>query len=62
MALEGAQDGVWDRADAHLEGSAVLYEVRLGPYPSIEAAREISGVIRETFGLAPTLVVETESE
>ena len=40
----------------------VLYQVRIGPYPSIETAREAAAVIRESFGLAPTVVVETESE
>jgi len=40
----------------------VLHEIRLGPYPSVEAAREAAGVIREAFGLAPTVVVETEGE
>ncbi len=65
-----ATDSLQQLIDAGYDGAlisgdtdgTVLYEVRLGPYPSIEAAREVAGVIRETFGLAPTVVVETESE
>ena len=65
-----ATDSLQQLIDAGFDGTlvsgdtdgTVLYEVRLGPYPSIEAAREVSGVIRETFGLAPTVLVETESE
>jgi len=65
-----ATDSLQQLIDAGYDGTlvsgdtdgTVLYEVQLGPYPSIEAAREVAGVIRETFGLAPTVVVETESE
>ncbi len=65
-----ATDSLQQLIDAGYDGTlvsgdtdgTVLYEVQLGPYPSIEAAREVAGVIRESFGLAPTVVVETESE
>jgi len=65
-----ATDSLQQLIDAGFDGTlvsgdtdgTVVYEIRLGPYPSIEAAREVAGVVRETFGLAPTLLVETESE
>ncbi len=57
--IDAGYDGTLVSGDTD---GTVLYEVQLGPYPSIEAAREVAGVIRETFGLAPTVVVETESE
>jgi general secretion pathway protein D len=57
--IDAGYDGALVSGDTN---GTVLYEVQLGPYPSIEAAREVAGVIRETFGLAPIVVVETESE
>ncbi|GAG17636.1 unnamed protein product, partial [marine sediment metagenome] len=57
--IDAGYDGTLISGDRH---GTVLHEIRLGPYPSIEAAREASGVIRGAFGLAPTVVVETESE
>jgi hypothetical protein len=57
--IDAGYDGTLISGD---RDGTVFHQVRLGPYPSIEAAREASGVIREAFGLAPTVVVETESE
>ena len=57
--IDAGYDGTLISGD--MDGT-VLHEIRLGPYPSIEAAREVAGVIREAFGLAPTVVVETEGE
>ena len=68
--LRATTDSLREMIDAGYDGTlvsgdddgTVLHEIHLGPYPSIEAAREVAGVIREAFGLAPTVVVETESE
>jgi general secretion pathway protein D len=57
--IDAGYDGTLISADR--EGT-ILFEVRLGPYPSMESAREAAGVIRESFGLAPSVVVETEGE
>jgi type II secretory pathway component GspD/PulD (secretin) len=65
-----ATDSLRELIDAGYDGTLisgetngmVLYEVHVGPYPSVEAAREVAGVIRDAFGLAPTVVVEAESE
>ena len=57
--IDAGYDGSLISADMN---GTVLHEVRLGPYPGIEAAREVAGTIREAFGLAPTVVVETERE
>jgi general secretion pathway protein D len=57
--IDAGYDGTLISADRN---GTILYEVRLGPYPSMESAREAAGVIRESFGLAPTVVVETEGE
>jgi cell division septation protein DedD len=57
--IDAGYDGTLISADRN---GAILYEVRLGPYPSMESAREAAGVIRESFGLAPSVVVETEGE
>ena len=40
-------------------GGIVLYEVRVGPFDTIDAAENASAVIRRTQGLAPTVLVET---
>jgi general secretion pathway protein D len=39
-------------------GGAVLYEIRLGPYPDLDSAQRDSDVIAGAFGLAPTVVVD----
>ena len=65
-----ATDSLQQLIDAGYDGSlisgsrngAVFYEVHLGPYPSVESAQQVAAVLRESFGLAPTVVVETESE
>ncbi len=36
----------------------VLFEVRLGPFGSLEEAEEAAGVARQAFGLAPSVLVE----
>jgi Flp pilus assembly secretin CpaC len=43
-------------------GGSLLYEVRLGPYPSIDEAQHIGGIIRRSHGLAPTVMVAPEEE
>jgi general secretion pathway protein D len=65
-----ATDSLQQLIDAGYDGTlisgstdgTVLYEVHLGPYPSVESAQEVARVIRESFGLAPAVLVETESE
>ena len=41
-------------------GGSVLYEVRLGPYPSIDEAQQVGGIIRRSHGLAPSVMVAPE--
>jgi general secretion pathway protein D len=36
----------------------VLMQVRLGPYENLEQAEEVSGTVREAFGVNPSVVVE----
>ena len=38
----------------------VLFEVRLGPFASLEEAEEAASVVRQAFGLAPTVLVERD--
>lgn len=38
----------------------VLYELRVGPFSSLEAAEKGAAVLRESFGLAPQVTVEPE--
>jgi general secretion pathway protein D len=39
---------------------AVLFEVRLGPYPTLEEADRTASVVAESFGLSPTVTVFKE--
>ncbi len=57
--IDAGYDGTLVSWDTH---GTVLYEVHVGPYPSVESAREVSGVLRDAFGLAPTVVVEESEE
>jgi hypothetical protein len=41
-------------------GGSVLYEVRLGPYPSIDQAQSVGDIIRRSHGLAPSVMVAPE--
>jgi hypothetical protein len=36
----------------------LLFEVRLGPFASLEEAEQAASVARQAFGLAPTVLVE----
>ncbi len=38
----------------------VLFEVRLGPFQSLEEAEQAASVARQAFGLAPTVLVERD--
>jgi hypothetical protein len=38
----------------------VLFEVRLGPFASLEEAEQAASVARQAFGLAPTVLVERD--
>jgi hypothetical protein len=40
-------------------GGNVLFEIRIGPFDTIEEAERASALLRRTQGLAPTVVVET---
>jgi general secretion pathway protein D len=65
-----ATDSLEQLIDAGYDGTlvsesadgTVLYQVHIGPFPTVESAREAAAVIRESFGLAPTVVLETEAE
>jgi type II secretory pathway component GspD/PulD (secretin) len=54
--------------DAGYEGTLVsgesqgtlLFEVRLGPFASLEEAEQAASVARQSFGLAPTVLVERD--
>ncbi len=37
---------------------SVFYEVRIGPYPSYDAAQQAADVIRGAYGLAPSVLVQ----
>ncbi len=41
-------------------GGSVLYEVRLGPYRSLDEAQRVGGIIRRSHGLAPSVMVAPE--
>jgi general secretion pathway protein D len=41
-------------------GGSVLYEVRLGPYPSIDEAQSVGDIVRRSHGLAPSVMVSPE--
>jgi general secretion pathway protein D len=43
-------------------GGTVLHEVRLGPYPSIDEAQRVGGIIRRSHGLAPSVMVAPEQQ
>ena len=65
-----ATDSLEQLIDAGYDGTlvsesadgTVLYQVHIGPYPTVDSAREAAAVIRESFGLAPTVILETEAE
>jgi hypothetical protein len=54
--------------DAGYEGTLVsgesqgtlLFEVRLGPFASLEEAEDAAAVVRQGFGLSPTVLVERD--
>jgi len=39
------------------ESGALLYQVVLGPYESVEAARDVADAVRAGFGLSPAVMV-----
>jgi general secretion pathway protein D len=55
--LDAGYDGTLVSGD---HGGEVLYEVRVGPFPSLESAEQGAAVLRESFGLAPTVTVDAE--
>jgi len=42
--------------------SGVLYEVRLGPYATLQEAHDVEGVVRRSHGLSPQLLVVAPPE
>lgn len=62
---ELAQDQLTELVDAGYDGSLVsgkmdgevLYEIRLGPYPTLDEAQERAEVVRHSFQLEPQVVV-----
>jgi hypothetical protein len=38
----------------------VLYEIRLGPYESLEKAEDVSRLVGTVFGLDPSVVIDRE--
>jgi general secretion pathway protein D len=52
--IDSGHDGTLVAAES---ASGVLYEIRLGPYESLEGARAADGVIRRSHGLSPQLLV-----
>ena len=43
-------------------GDTLLYEVRLGPYPTLEEAQRVGNIVKHSHGLTPTVVVGPEEE
>jgi hypothetical protein len=42
-------------------GAGVTFAVNVGPYPNLEEAQRVAGVIERAFRLAPSVVVEPQS-
>ncbi len=57
--LDAGYDGTLVSGDA---AGTVLFEVHLGPYPSLESAEQVSATVAESFGLSPTVTVDQEDE
>jgi general secretion pathway protein D len=57
--IDSGHDGTLVASES---ASGVLYEVRLGPYESLEEARSADGVIRRSHGLSPQLLVVAPPE
>jgi len=63
-----ATETLTELLDAGYEGTlvsgesqgTVLFEVRLGPFESLEEAEQAAAVVRQGFGLAPTVLVERD--
>ncbi len=63
---QAATDTLTQLVDAGYEGAlfssdlsgSLFYEIRLGPYPSLDAAEEVVTTIQKAFGLAPQVVIE----
>jgi general secretion pathway protein D len=43
-------------------GGSVLYEIRLGPYDDVRKAREAAEAIGPSFGISPTVILESPAE
>jgi alkanesulfonate monooxygenase SsuD/methylene tetrahydromethanopterin reductase-like flavin-dependent oxidoreductase (luciferase family) len=52
--IDSGHDGTLVAAES---ASGVLYEIRLGPYETLEDARAADGVVRRSHGLTPQLLV-----
>jgi general secretion pathway protein D len=67
---DSASAALTELVDAGYEGrlissagpSGVLFQVHLGPYPTLPEAERVAGVIARAFRLAPTVVVEPREE
>jgi general secretion pathway protein D len=65
---QSATETLTELVDAGYEGrlvstpsaGGVVFAVNLGPYPSLEEAQRVAGVIERAFRLAPSLVVEPQ--
>jgi cell division septation protein DedD len=44
------------------EGGIILYEIRIGPYASMEEADRAAAILRESYGFSPKVVVLSEGE
>jgi hypothetical protein len=52
--IDSGHDGTLVAAESP---SGVLYEIRLGPYATLEDAHTAEGVIRRSHGLSPQLLL-----
>jgi general secretion pathway protein D len=52
--IDSGHDGTLVAAES---ASGVLYEIHLGPYPSLDEARSAEGVVRRSHGLSPQVIV-----
>jgi hypothetical protein len=44
------------------EGAELVFEIRVGPYDDVEAANRAAATLRESFGLAPSVFVMSETK
>jgi general secretion pathway protein D len=65
-----AMQTLTELVDAGYDGSlisgqtdgVVLFEVRLGPYPTLEEAQRAGGLVRRSYGLAPAVMIGAPEE